>query len=228
MKKFCLVFLILLSACKASTSDKSVSILEGSACNLPCWNNITPGVTTEDEIVHFLENSDDIDQKSIQIDNQPRSIFDNHIFFSMRQSWSLNQYPKIRSDIYIINNIVSDLIICGELNVSINDVVSEIGEPENIISGDNLTGSRTVIFLNPHHGVSYIYDTANLPDELKHEISPDIEIICLNLFDAIMYGDLMDIGFFSSGHYNAEETLKVMYPWDGYGNLDEKYPPRQP
>lgn len=24
------------------------------------------------------------------------------------------------------------------------------------------------------------------------------------------------------GHYNAEETLRVMYLWDEYGNLDEK------
>jgi len=45
---------------------------------------------------------------------------------------------------------------------------------------------------------------------------------------SLLYEKMLEAKFFSSGSYNAEETLKVMYPWDGYGSLDEKYPPRQP
>lgn len=226
MKKIFLTALILLSACKAPAETRSV--LDLSDCQLPCWNTIIPGQTTEDEAVQFLTNSEDIEQRSIQIDNQPWSIFDNHIFFSMRQGWSLSQKPKIRADIYVVNKVVIDLIICGELNTSMGDIVSYVGEPESIVSGNNLGGSRTVILLIPQKGVSYIYDTNKLSDNRRYDISPDIEIDCLDLFDPAFYTTLLDNGFFSSGHYDAEETLKVMYDWDGYGNLDQKYPPRQP
>jgi len=228
MKRFYILLLVLLSSCNALLGEKPVSILQASACRLPCWNNIRPGETTEKDVLNFLESSEVIDQDSIQIDDQPRNIFDNHIFFSLRQQWSLDPHPKVRADLYIIDNIVSDLIVCGDLGIAINDIVDAIGEPEYILSGDNLTGSRTVILLNPQDGVSYSYDTANLPESRMYELASDIKVICLNLFDLAIYINLMEIGFFSSGHYNVEETLRVMYPWDGYGNLDEKYPPRQP
>ena len=226
MKKFYLLLLLVISACTAKPDN--VSILENSNCKLPCWNNITVGQTSKDEVLQYIENSAGIDPKTIQITDDTSDVFDQRIFFSFRQGWIASQSPDLRVEIHLADNVVGQLTICGELNISINDIVNEVGEPQNIISGDNLAGSRSVILINPQQGISYTYDTDKLPDALKYEINPDIEIDCLDLFDPTLYTKLMDIGFFSSGHYNAEETLKVQYPWDGYGNLDEKYPPRQP
>jgi len=228
MRKICLVFLILLTACKALPDTKSVSILEMSSCKLPCWNDIIAGQTTQDELLKILENSAVVDQRSIQNVNQPWNIFDNQILFSFERSWILNQQPKIRSYAYITDNKVSELTICGELGISMGDIVSEIGEPESIISGDNVSGDRTVILISSQKGIQYRYSTNPGLNELQYEISQSTEIDCFTLFDPNLYEKMLEAKRFSNGYYNAEETLRVMYPWNGYGNLDEKYPPRQP
>jgi hypothetical protein len=103
-----------------------------------------------------------------------------------------------------------------------------IGEPENIISGGSIAGGRDVILINPEVGISYWYNTDGQPKDFEFEITPETRVSCLYIFTPENYEILMEVGMFSSGHYNTEETLRVMYPWDGYGNLEEKYPPRQP
>ena len=226
MKKLFLLILLFIAACK--TTSEELSILEKSSCNLPCWNGIVVGQTTESELLQYLKTSADIDQKSIQNDNHPWAIFDNHIDFTFNQGWLLAPQPKIQVDVDVSDNIVSDIIICGELNTTIGDIVKQIGEPESIISGDGLDGNRNVILINSARGISYWYTTNPPLGELQYEMTPDVQVDCIDLFDPALYEEIMEVGLFSMGHYNAEETLRVMYPWDGYGNIAEKYPPRQP
>ena len=195
---------------------------------MPCWNNIVAGETTEDELLATLENLPEIDPKSIQNTNQAWSIFDNQIFFSFRQGWTLSQRPKLRGYAYTTNSILSELIICGDTKTSIGAIAKQAGEPENIISGDNVTGDRAVILVNSKKGLAYWYSTDPKLDEMHYEIGPETKVGCLALFDSDLYQEMLEAKEFSNGYYNAEETLRVWYPWDGYGNLDEKYPPRQP
>jgi hypothetical protein len=102
--------------------------------------------------------------------------------------------------------------------------VEAVGEPEYIISGNDIGGGRTIILIDSQNGVDYSYTT-----ELNNlEITADTPIDCVQSFDPSLFEKMLDAKLFSSGYYNAEETMKVWYPWDGYGNLDEKYPPRQP
>ncbi|MDQ3005551.1 MAG: hypothetical protein M3R47_09240 [Chloroflexota bacterium] len=222
MKKSVLLTFLFIVACGKSSDE--VSILDKSSCRLPCWNDIVVGQTTEGELLEIIEILPDIDPESIQNNNRPWDIFDNQVFFSFRQDWTLSQRPKIEGEARISNNIVSDLIICGEIKTSMGELVEVVGEPENIISGNNFYGGRTVILTNSQSGVSYWYTT-----ELNNlEITPDTQIDCLKIFDPLLYEEMLEAKFFSNGYYNTEETLRVWYPWDGYGNLDEKYPPRQP
>lgn len=222
MKKIILLIFFFIAACGKSADE--ISILDKSSCKLPCWNDIVAGQTTEDELLEILENLPDVDQASIRITNQAWNIFDNQIYFSFRQGWTISQRPKLRGEISIINNTVSDLIVCGEINTTMGRLVEEVGEPEHIISGNNVGGGRTVILIDSQKGIDYSYTT-----ELNNlQITPDTQIDCIKVFDPSLYEIMLEAGFFSNGDYNAEETMKVWYPWDGYGNLDEKYPPRQP
>jgi hypothetical protein len=216
--------MLVVSACATTAQD--VSLLDTSGCELPCWNNFVVGQTTQDEILQFLKTSSDIDPNSIQNDNRPWKIFDNHIFFAFDQGGFLNRHPERNVEIRVSNNIVTNIIICGELHTAMSDIVEQIGEPEYIISGDNLDGHRNVILINPASGVSYWYTTDPSLGELAYELTSEVGIKCLDLFDPSLYEEMMEVGLFSMGHYNAEETLRVMYPWDGYGNLEEKYPPQ--
>ncbi len=100
MKKLILLFFLLITACVSSSADEK-SILDKSSCILPCWNGVVAGKTTEAELLQVLEHLPYIDQKSIEITNEPWNIFDNQIFFSFLQDWTLEQRPKLRGEIYI-------------------------------------------------------------------------------------------------------------------------------
>jgi len=198
-----------------------VSILDNSNCDLPCWNNIIAGQTTEQDAIQTISNLSTINQKSIEIANEHWNIFDNRIFFSLNGTKGI-------SEIYIVGELVKSLWLCDNLNTTIGDITAKIGEPEKIISGGSIGGGRDVILISPTIGVSYFYNTKEFPKEVEFEINPEIQVDCLILFDPTFFTELMDASMFSMGHYNAEETLRVMYSWNGYGNLDKKYPPRQP
>ena len=222
MKRLFLLILLFTVACK--TTSQNLSVLEKSSCNLPCWNGVVAGQTTKDDLLQILEKLPDINPETIRTTNQAWNMFDDQVYFSFHQGWTFSQRPKLRGEAYIINNRVSELTLCGEINTTMGTVVEAVGEPEHIISGNNFYGGRTVILISSQKGISYSYTT-----ELDNlEISPDTSIDCIDIFDPSLYETMLDAKFFSNGYYNAEETRKVWYPWDGYGNLDEKYPPRQP
>lgn len=222
MKKLILLIFLFIVSC--GNIPDEMSILDQSSCKLPCWNGVVAGQTTEDDLLKILENLPDVDPETIRTTNQAWNIFDDQFYFSFRQEWTLNQRSKLQGEGAIKNNTVSDFILCGEINTTMGELVEQIGEPESIISGNNFYGGRTVIITDSQKGVSYWYTT-----ELDNlEIAPDTSMDCLKIFDPSLYEAMLEAKFFSNGYYNAEETLKVMYPWDGYGNLDEKYPPRQP
>lgn len=220
MKKISLLFFLLITAC--TVSPEKVSILDRSDCTLPCWNGIVAGQTTENDLLSILESLPSVNQQSIQVTNETWNIFDNQVYFSFQQDGTQSQ--QMEGEVRISKKTVSDFIICGEIHTTIGELIQQIGAPEKIISGNNFYGGRTMILINTKKGVAYWY-TADLKNL---EITSTTFVQCIKIFDVSLYDAMLDAKFFSNGYYNAEETRKVWYPWDGYGNLDEKYPPRQP
>jgi hypothetical protein len=223
VKRLILLIFLLTAACDIAPDEES--ILDKSSCVLPCWNGIAPGQTTEAEFLEILQNLPNIDRDSIKDQyTSEGNIFDKLIFFSFRQGWTLNQRPKLHGEAAIIENTVSSFTICGAINTSMDRLAEQVGKPEHIISGNNFYGGRLVILIDSEEGVRYSYIT-----ELdKLEITPETRIDCIDTFDPLISEKMLAAGYFSNGDFNAEQTLSVWYPWDGYGNLDEKYPPRQP
>jgi hypothetical protein len=181
------------------------SILDDSGCALPCWHGIVPGKTT---------------------------IYDGVITYDIESGWLFNRRLDVWAQAFWTSDTVIKYVdICGDedqIDTTIGDLIEKSGEPEFIISGGNHLGGKDVILIHPKKGVSYWYQTNSLPVDRQAEISADIQIRCLGLFDPTMYSAMMDAGLFSMGFYNAEETMRVMYSWEGYGNLAQKYPSRQP
>jgi hypothetical protein len=227
VKKIWLVMFFLLTSCTASVGDQ-ISITKTSDCVLPCWNSIVAGQTKEQDAVQIISSLSFIDKESVLITKKPWNIFDNQIFFSFTaRSGFKNKNPRL-SEIDVLDGLVRVFTLCGELHTTMGEIVQEIGEPEMIVSGGSIAGGRDVILIKPKEGVSYWYNTKDVPKAVEFEINQQIEVQCLSLFDPAIFEELLDAGMFSMGHYNAEETMRVIYPWAGYGNLDEKYPPRQP
>lgn len=79
MKKiFFLLLMFFITACLRESLK--FSVLVSSKCNLPCWNDIVPGETSQDEALQIIKK---FDQENIMVLDQPWEIFDSRILFSI-------------------------------------------------------------------------------------------------------------------------------------------------
>lgn len=215
MRKYILLVLLLTCAC-LSTDPNTNSVLSISDCRLPCWNDIKPGFTTVEDAKAILENTKGIGKENV------KTLYESvEIHFSVSlDSPGVDQ--ETRGDVFSDGRTVRELWLVNNLGISLGDLSDEIGEPDYVISLPFTGGGNTIIIIYANSGVSI---------QLSYEtetIDSKSEIITLMLFDPADYYRLVSEGKFSQGGYNAEETQEIMYPWKGYGGIEESYPPRIP
>ncbi len=220
MKKISLLLLLLAVACASKGSG--VSILSSSRCELPCWNNITPGRTSQEDALQIIRGLDGVDQKSVVGPNNPYMIFSGKIGFSLYLDPQHKNTPT-DGEIYVMNDKVIVLILTRNLNLNFGEMTEKIGEPENIVSIPFHGRNPVVMAIDSEEGVKFEFYA-----EFDSELQPETNIDTVMFFDPSHYEDLLDIGMFSTGAYSALDTQKIMYPWKGYGRIEELYPPRFP
>lgn len=214
MKKISLFLLLFIAAC--SIMSPSVSILDNPKCELPCWNGITPGETSQPEAVQIIGGLDGIDATKTLVINQPWKIFSQQIWFYLYTDPSL---AKVQTDgvVYFIDDKVSALLLQRNIGRTFADMVELAGEPEAIIVMP-FPESPVVIAIVPSRGVMYEFYAKS--DDLK----PETQIDNVMFFDRSQYDALLDAGMFSLGEWNSAKTREIMHPWKGYGNIKELYP----
>lgn len=218
MKRVYLLIILALTSC--TVIGKQPSILEDSSCDAPCWNGITVGVTTGDEMLAILRELPIVDQNIAGL--SPWKIYDGGLMFYLYPSGFYKHNVVV--DSRFIQNKVAEISFCGDPGISFGDVVEKTGKPKNIIVLGSPSGGSFVIAINEDIGVQFAYDTANISKELRTKIAPEIPIKCLIYFAPEFYSEMLDAAQFSAGHLNAEQTLMVMRPWVGYGDLDQYMP----
>jgi hypothetical protein len=199
-------------ACNSSR----VSLLNNPSCPLPCWENINPGETTKNELLSIVANHPLIDKDTVTQVGYPWNIFDDTVYFTFGRS-------KINVEALILDNKVATLILTGDMGVTFGQLIEKTGDPEGVIILSSPDGGSFVIAVNHSNGVSFAYETSSLRGKYRSEISPEIPIRWLTLFNPKQFHDLLEAGIFSMGAYNADETLEIMHPWVGYGSIEEKY-----
>ncbi len=219
-----LFLLISLAACKQAPDP----ILSSPMCEPPCWKNLQPGETTEEEAVSILENLPEVDQTTITLRGEPWNIFEDTIYFHFNKS-------EIHGRVYISSGKAAYIEIYRDSNrnmdITFGEAVKKLGEPEFItnipVSGGvplAPTTSYIVTAIQTERGFGFDYDTRYLPKSKKAKLSPENKLRVFFFFDPDFFDDLLEAGYFSLGD-QTKDTSKFMRPWDGYGILREKYPP---
>jgi hypothetical protein len=222
--RFVVIFSLIfgLGGCKQSNLQFALS---SPNCNPPCWQNIIPGKTTEEEVINNLKNNSIVDQKSITLQGGRWNTFDDAIY-------SLFKNGEIKSEIYFLNGKVALMTFSGDLNTTFNQAVTAFGDPEYIINIPQWGGlpgypdpSFSITALNPSKGIKFSYDTRDVGGNIKLELTPENKITRISYFDPNKYKNILDAGMFSEGFLKDGEAEKFMVIWNGYGEIDKKYPP---
>jgi hypothetical protein len=168
-----------------------------------------------------------VDSNTIR-EGGPWKIYNNRLFFN------ITPYGKVT--IYFIDNVVSEIYIEGDLGVTFEEAVENIGEPEYIISypmlgsGFNLGPIHTdnlhwiIRAIRPNEGLEYGYDATDSPRRWRKEIQPETRLHWITYFAPGSFEQLADTGKFSGGLANSRTIWDGMHPWVGYGKIEELYP----
>jgi hypothetical protein len=115
--------IVILAAC--SGKSQVANSFVNSPCQVPCWQNITPGVTKAEDTSDLLKTIPGINESKIE--RLPRwNIYDERYKFSFRDK-------KSEGEIFIIEGSVYSIAIYGDLNIPLEQIIQLYGEPEKLI-----------------------------------------------------------------------------------------------
>jgi len=213
IKTLCII-LFFVTAC--STPKPNELFESDPACSLPCWKNIRPGETTQDEAIQIINAFEEVDNERVHLFNEPWNVLDGHILFY------LGSTPRtaIVGRIFSKNEKVVELRFTSNLDVTFGEMVEKSSEPEIVISMLYVKGGSYLMGLSPSRGIGYAFYPR--PTTV---LKSTTQIAFLVLFDPAYYEILLNNGVFSPRGENAKEIQSHMYSWKGYGNISELYPP---
>lgn len=218
MKRTTLFLLLFLASC--SMFGSRASVLDNPTCELPCWNNIIPGVTTYTDALQIIPAIKEIDSNSVEPLGAPWNQYSQQILFHLYPELS---NAKVQTDGHLdfMESKVAALTLRRNIHKTFEEMFEITGEPELVIPIPFPQGP-SVMAISPSKGV--VYNFLARSGNLK----PDTEIETVILFDPKRYQELLNAGLFSWGEWSGEDTLKMAYPWKGYGYVEDLYPIRYP
>ncbi len=215
MKKSILILVLFLSACTLSNSNKTMFTV--SNCQAPCWAGITPGVTTQQEMLDIIKALPSVNQKSINYIDHPGLYSDSRYDLYLFPNLLRSNEGDINIQIDIKNGNVVRTLFTGKMNLTVGEVVEKLGEPTNIITtrtqGDYVGIDVMICNTEIGYGIGLPWFL-----EEKDLLLSDTKIVGLEFFDITLFQDMVDAGIYSGS----------IYLWDGYGNVYQKYPLREP
>lgn len=210
------MLIIVLTSC--IPKDKGLSIFSNQVCGKSCWNKITIGKTEKQEFIQNISALPNVDQASIHVvDESAGSMFDGKIIF---------QYYRVVGDQDSLVNISARtenqkivlMTFQGDLGLTFEDLAVTFGEPEYASSLWTFDGSINVHFINSAQG----FEVTSYFSSERDDVSPETTINNLTLFDPTLYQE-----FLQSNLLTPDSDQFILYPWTGYGKIEEHYwPPR--
>ena len=216
--------LILISLCAiiSSCQAKDFSIFS-KECKAPCWRYIEPGKTTEEETMDLLTGFADIEQDKTWRGGSNST--DKYIAFNLSNDVNVTIYP--------VDKIIALILFENSGGIaSFGECVKEYGVPEYIVQSSVMgfglpvgatSAKHTWVYaLNPKNGVAYGYDTYSYFWK-NTELTPNTKVTIIKFYDTNSYETLLAQGFLVNKEVSEEFSIENLYPWAGYGNVDELY-----
>lgn len=195
-----------------------MSLLTGEPCEPPCWQGLTPGVSTEDEVMDLLRTSELVDQSSIFRGEVTRGR--GEVVGTTIQWWStanVSNLPRqFGNDSVIKEGLLQHMTIWLDAEVTVQDLMERYGVPDNFTAWlEPVDPPRVKVTLfYPRYGFQA---TLIIPrDDVR--LRPETEIVRVWYFRSAsrMEGYLRlcrEVGYPSA----SEDTLQ---DWHGYGPID--------
>jgi len=215
-----IVLVVLFAGCMPALQNKAA--FDNPICPPPCWQNITPGITTKKDALNILSKISFVDQPVIDMSTSSMG-FEDQIRFS---AYTGSQRHAAGS-IFISGDRV--VVIAFETHLgTMQKAIDLFGDPEYILVVQ--TGFfDEVTLLNTSKGISFAYKLFGYESLAASGIEPNTEIDYVIFYDPNQFQAILNSKILSAYTLDSDGTKKFLRPWTGYGSFKEKYwPPATP
>lgn len=211
-RRFWVAFAIGITAIASATITISAMTCQGPSTawwdpipRLPCWSQICPGQTTDDNVLTMLQARGDINPQSIR-------FYDYDTFNTI--DWDFSSKHQGTGVAYFVGGRLLALELCPR-GVTLGGAVEKFGEPELFVarSGSADTRWRSVLLLYPEQGVLVSgYDVGHWnPQNGNERLEEGMPVNRIVYFKA---GTVDDLLIFPSV---LSTGVRDFQPWRGFG-----------
>jgi hypothetical protein len=212
---FCFGLSLLLTGCSKESAIRA-SIVD-SPCEPPCWQNISPGVTNRDEVYDLLMEVPGVNQGEAGWHGK-WNMYDDLLH------WKAEDI-KANGEIYIVDGFVTQIVLYGDLGLSLNDLISKFGSPKEMLIHQTIRSGRfggsvhieEVNLIYPEKGVIIMFESQGGLDSI--EISPNDPIIGILFFDPDNLTRTISRWILP---YDELVNNNRVFPWMGYVTFEMK------
>lgn len=204
-----------------SMPELDTSLLTDDPCAAPCWQNITPGVTTEQEARRLLKDSPFVRKDSLDYAIANWKTGGDYDWFV----WH-GRNKKYRNALYLREGKVELIRIHPDYTLTLGQIIDKFGPPERVYVGLGLGGNLLIAYLDyPAQGLRF---TAEWPVSDRTErgmVSSGVALLTEER-------EVVDVAYFVPGPLEevlqnpyldapaeVEEYLKRAQEWEGFGRI---------
>lgn len=180
-------------------------------CSLPCWNNISPGITKSAESVEILRRTAYIAKDSIQQSGNENSG-------GCRWKWIVSG-SRILPKLSWQNGIVRDISLGLSFTLTVGEVLKQFGTPEAVVIMEGGTPENwywIVDIFFPRYGIQAKAYTPTF----SSLIESSTEIGAIVLFSPISIENRISELYPDT---NAGQFNRLYKVWKGFGDLKKLY-----
>jgi hypothetical protein len=191
------------------------SLLTGDPCSPPCWHNITPGESSEEDVRAVLEGSPYVKEDSLGVTPTERAGVPHVIYGWQGRGKMLNR-------VYVREGKVFHIKLTLDYKLTLGEAVQEFGHPETVYAHLDGNGGYSVVFEYPTQGLtldSYTWPEDNVYIAIDRGVGPVSEEMLVTWVSyyapTSLECALRDVFLF--GPAKVAYFMDHAQDWDGFG-----------
>ena len=191
-----------------------MSLLTGEPCRPPCWQGLTPGVSTEEEVNALLLTSELVDQSTMFRGEITRGR--GEVIGVSIQWWSTANMATVPRQFGnfadIVDGVLQAMTIGLDSKVTLQDLLEQYGYPDKFTAYMTPSYPRDVSVALYYASHGFIAELILAPEDVA--LRPETDILYIAYFRVAPVDEFLDLATY--GAAAIEETAQ---DWQGYGPI---------
>ena len=194
-----------------------LSLLTGEPCEPPCWQGLTPGMSTHEEVNEFIRTSRFVNPKTLHLSDFRRAD-GQRVGVSI---WWRSTVGGGRgsNNFTVEGGVLKDITMYPDYDLALGRLIDRYGPPEKYIASRPISGPLyyEVTLFYPTHG--FTVDLV-LPYE-DGTLQPESRVASVWYFRAAPLERFMELRYEAGGYGGPpDDLLGSLRDWQGYGPIE--------